>query len=195
MLIISDEKEDHVNHDLLQVILEHFFQTKEESEIIDIAEIVYKFVSLALPQDTMDLLLPLLQKQPRVAFPQQVQILLNLMKTEGDIGKLKQIENIVSDQFMTSLMQENFKSIINYSNILALTAFQAIKAKKFNELSSLGVLLQNDQIASYLFSQSGYINSLEFIESKKSLQDTQNHMLVIECMLQYHLEVAALQQN
>ena len=69
-LIISDEKQDHVNHDLLQVILEHFFQTKEESEIIDIAEIVYKFVSLALPQDTLDLLLPLLQKQPRVAFPQ-----------------------------------------------------------------------------------------------------------------------------
>ena len=117
------------------------------------------------------------------------------MKTEGDVGKLRQIENIVSDQFMTSLMQENFKSIINYSSILALTAFQAIKAKKFNELSSLGVLLQNDQIASYLFSQSGYINSLEFIESKKSLQDTQNHMLVIECMLQYHFEVAALKQS
>lgn len=134
------------------MILDHFFQTKEESEIVDIAEIVYKFVSLALPQDTMDLLLPLLQKQPRVAFPQQVQILLNLMKTESDIGKLKQIENIVSEQFLTSLMQENFKSILNYSNILALTAFQAIKAKKFNDLPSLSVLLQNDQLAQYLFS-------------------------------------------
>ena len=58
-----------MSHDLLQVVLDHFFQTKEESEIVDIAAIVYKFVSLALPQDTMDLLLPLLQKQPRVAFP------------------------------------------------------------------------------------------------------------------------------
>lgn len=60
LITSTDEKESHVNHDLLQVILEHFFQTKEESEIIDIAQIVYKFVSLALPQDTMDLLLPLL---------------------------------------------------------------------------------------------------------------------------------------
>jgi len=45
------------------------------------------------------------------------------MKIEGDTGKLKQIENIVSDQLMTSLTQENFKSTLNYSNILALTAF------------------------------------------------------------------------
>jgi hypothetical protein len=48
---------------------------------------------------------------------------------------------------MTSLMQENFKSILNYSNILALAAFQAIKAKKFNDLSGLGALLQNEQLA------------------------------------------------
>ena len=48
---------------------------------------------------------------------------------------------------MTSLMQENFKSILNYSSILALAAFQAIKAKKFNDLSGLGALLQNEQLA------------------------------------------------
>lgn len=73
-----------------------------------------------------------------------MQILLNLMKTEGDVGKLQQIDNIVGAQLMTSLMQENFKSILNYSNILALAAFQAIKAKKFNDLSGLSALLQND---------------------------------------------------
>ena len=96
---------------------------------------------------------------------------------------------------MTSLMQENFKSILNYSNILALAAFQAIKAKKFNDLSGLGALLQNEQLAQYLFSPSGYVNSLEFIESKHSLQDTQNQLLILECMLKYHFEVKALQQG
>jgi len=61
-----------VSHDLLQVVLEHFFQTKEGTEVADIAQTVYKFVALALPQDTMDLLIPLLEKQPKVQFPRQV---------------------------------------------------------------------------------------------------------------------------
>jgi hypothetical protein len=35
---------------------------KEESEVLNIAQTVYSFVSLALPQDVLEVLVPLLQK-------------------------------------------------------------------------------------------------------------------------------------
>jgi hypothetical protein len=68
-------------------------------------------VSLALPQDTMDLLLPLLQKQPRVQFPQQIQVILDQMRSGADLARLRQLENVVSDQLLSSLLQENFRSV------------------------------------------------------------------------------------
>jgi hypothetical protein len=49
-----------MSHDLLQVILEHFLTLKEEMEVISIAPLIYKLILLALPQDTMDIVLPIL---------------------------------------------------------------------------------------------------------------------------------------
>ena len=105
------EGDRHVSHDLLQVVLEHFFQTTEAAEVEAIAQVVYKFVSLALPQDTMDLLMPLLEKQPKVQFPQQIQVVLDQMQAEADPARLKQIENVVGDQLLSSLLLVNFKSV------------------------------------------------------------------------------------
>jgi len=61
-LINSESGDRHVSHDLLQVVLEHFFQIKEENELLDIAQIVYRYVELATPQDAWEILLPLIQK-------------------------------------------------------------------------------------------------------------------------------------
>ena len=61
-LITSESGDRHVSHDLLQVVLEHFFQIKEENELLDIAQIVYRYVELATPQDAWEILLPLIQK-------------------------------------------------------------------------------------------------------------------------------------
>jgi len=61
-VISSSDGEKHANRDLLQVVLEHFFQTQEEADVLDVSQIVYKFVELAAPQDAVDILLPLIQK-------------------------------------------------------------------------------------------------------------------------------------
>ena len=188
------EKDRHVSHDLLQVVLDHFLQTKEEAEVADIAQIVYKFVSLALPQDTMDLLMPLLEEQPRVQFPQQIQVILEQMRGNADLARLSQLENVVSDQLLASLLAANFKSVQNSTSILALSAFFALKATKLKNVAGASVLVANEQVAQYLLSPAGFVNSLAFIEAKgKTLQDTQNHLHVIEALLRYHFTVAQLQ--
>lgn len=115
------------------------------------------------------------------------------MKTENDLDKIREIDGSLSEQLMNSLVSENFKSSLNYSNILALSAFFALKAHKLNDIGSLAVLVTNEQIAKYLLSPSGFVNSLQFIESKKvSLQDAQNQMLIIECLIKFHFDVAPL---
>jgi hypothetical protein len=53
---------DSVNKDVLQVVLEHFFSLKEESDVQDITQAVYKYVQKALPADTWEIVLPLVKK-------------------------------------------------------------------------------------------------------------------------------------
>jgi len=52
---------DSMSHELLQVVLEHFFSAKELSDVEDIGKIVNHLVKLALPQDVMDLLVTLIK--------------------------------------------------------------------------------------------------------------------------------------
>ena len=42
------------------------------------------------------------------------------------------------------MTSENFKSTVNVKNVLALSSFFAIKAKKLNDLSAVSVLMKND---------------------------------------------------
>lgn len=157
---------------------------------------MHKFVSLALPQDTMDLLMPLLQKQPRVQFPQQIQVILDQMRNEADMARLRQLENLIGDQLLSSLLQENFRSVQNSSSILALSAFFALKATRLHDSSGASVLVANEQVAHYLLSPSGFVNGLAFIESReRALQDTQNHLHVIEALLRYHFMSSQLQPS
>jgi len=72
VLIDSENGGRQVSHDLLQVVLEHFFQLKEESEILDTAKIVCRYAELATPQDTWEILLSLVQKQMKVQFGPQM---------------------------------------------------------------------------------------------------------------------------
>ena len=42
----------------------------------------------------------------------------------------------------------------------------------------------------------GYVNTLPFIQSRKvSLQDSQNHLMIIETLIKYHHEVAPLKAD
>ena len=71
-LIDSEIGGRQVSHDLLQVVLEHFFLIKEENDILDIAQIVYRYAKLATPQDTWEILLVQHQKQGKVQFGPQM---------------------------------------------------------------------------------------------------------------------------
>jgi hypothetical protein len=48
-----------VNKEIQQVVLEHFFSLKEENEVQDITQTVYKFCEKGLSQDTWEIILPL----------------------------------------------------------------------------------------------------------------------------------------
>jgi hypothetical protein len=124
---------------------------------------------------------------------------LDLIQGEADLARLKQIDNLVSEQFLASLLQENFKSTqsMNISNILSLAAFFALKAKKLNEPGSVSVLVNNEQVANYFTNNSKYacsfINTQGYIEQKqKSYYDTQNQLHVMEGLLRYHFVVSPL---
>jgi len=116
------------------------------------------------------------------------------MKNEKDAGKIQQIAvTSVTDHLMGQLTSENFKSVQNYSVILALSGFFALRAVKLSDIAGLAPLVNNEQVANYLMSTSGYVNQLAFIESKKvSLQDSENLALTIECLIKYHFDVAPL---
>ena len=176
-LIDSEDGDRHTSHDLLQVVLEHFFQLKEEEEISDIAQIVCRYAELAAPQDAWEIYLPLVLKQPKVQ-AQQIQILLTLMKAEKDLDKIREIDNSLSEYLMSCLASENFNSTLTYSNILALSTFFVLKAQKLDDIGSVAALYNNQEISSYLLSQSiasGFVNSQKFLESKKAgLADAQN---------------------
>lgn len=78
-LITAQAGEVHVSREVLQVVLEHCFSVKEEADVKGIASIVYSLVKLAEPQDVKEVLIPLIQKSPRIHLGQQTQILLTLM--------------------------------------------------------------------------------------------------------------------
>lgn len=50
------------------------------------------------------------------------------MAAEQDASKIKEIDIAVGEQLQTSLGCENFNSTVNYSSILALSAYFALKA-------------------------------------------------------------------
>jgi len=94
------------------------------------------------------------------------------MKAEGEEVKVKQIENLVAEQFANSLNLENFYSRQNCSNIIAFSAFFAIKAQKLNDLASLSVLVSTDEVAGYFMSSTSLINAVAYLEEKHSLEDS-----------------------
>ena len=94
---------------------------------------------------------------------------------------------------MNSLVSENFKSTLNSSNILAHSAFFALKAQKLDDVGSLAALVNNVEIAKYFLSESGFVNNVQFVESEKvSMHDAQNQMLIIEYLIKFHFDVAPL---
>jgi hypothetical protein len=126
-------------------------------------------------------------------------VILDLMQGETDLSKVRQIENLVSEQYLASLLQENFKSTQNnsVSNVLALSAFFALKAKKLNEPGSVSALVSNEAVANYFMNNSIYtcsfINTQGYVEQKgKSLYQAQNQLHVIESLLRYHFTVSEL---
>ena len=192
-LITAQAGEVHVSREVLQVVLEHCFSVKEEADMAGVASTVYSLVKLAEPQDVKEVLIPLIQKSPRIHLGQQTQILLTLMQGEKDEGEVRAIDTAVADQLQASLAGENFNSTQNYSSVLALSAYVATKAQKLNDAAGLVVLVGNDDAANYFLRPWGFVNGLSFIESKQaSVHDVKNHMLVIESLIKYHYEVEPL---
>jgi len=103
----------------------------------------------------------------------------------------------VSDQLSASLSSENFKSALNASTILALSAFFGLKATKLEDPSSLDLLVGNENIAKYLMSPTGYVNTQAFIESKKDVshRDVANQMVAIEALLKHHFDTSPLKAS
>jgi len=91
-LVTSDLGYQEVSRELLQVALEHYYQLKEEAEVQELVGIVCKFAEMAEPLDCKDILLPLIQKQPKIAFGQHLQPLLDLFKASKDQALLKEID-------------------------------------------------------------------------------------------------------
>ena len=108
-LVSSDQGNQDVSRELLQVTLEHFYQLKEAAEIAELVELVCKFGEMAEPLDCKEVLLPLIQKQPKVVFGSQVQPLLDLFSSSKDEAMLKEIDQKVSGLLAASLTAENFK--------------------------------------------------------------------------------------
>lgn len=196
--IVSSQtgKDREVSPDLLQVVVEHFLQLKEESEVADIAGSVCKLVSLAQPEARLVQLLPILERQPKLAFPQHVQLVLAQVQAAGDPARLKKLDKAVGDQLVAGLLQENFRSIQTSSSILAHGAYAAMRATRFGDFSGLSALLANQKAAHYFLSTGGLLNGLSFIESGvKSREDSQNHLHVIEGLLRYHFTHATLEPS
>jgi hypothetical protein len=103
----------------------------------------------------------------------------------------------VSGLLAASLTSENFKSTQNASNILGLSAFFCLKAAKLDDPSSLDLLVGNDNIAKYLMSPAGYVNTHTFIESKKDVshRDVQNQMITIEALIKHHFDAGPLKAS
>lgn len=97
-LVTAHDGEVHVSREVLQAVLEHCFSVKEEADLKGIASIVYSLVKLAEPQDAKEVLIPLIQKSPRMHLAQQTQILLTLMQGEKDEKEVKAMDNAVADQ-------------------------------------------------------------------------------------------------
>jgi hypothetical protein len=148
---------DVASHELLQLSLDHFFALKELSDVEDIAQVIYSFANSAVPQDTHDLVLPILQKLTKIQFSQHAQVLLNLIKNEKDMAKLQLIYNQVTEVFAASLNSENFGSRQSCSNILSLCGFFALKAQKLKDMGALQPLLQ-ESVANYLMGAASPVN-------------------------------------
>jgi hypothetical protein len=71
-LVTSDQGNQEVSRELLQVALEHFYQLKEAPDVGELVSLVCKFAEMAEPLDCKDVLLPLIQKQPKIVFGPQV---------------------------------------------------------------------------------------------------------------------------
>jgi hypothetical protein len=65
-LITAKDGEGHASREVLQVVLEHCFSLKEEADVQEIAPIVNDLVKLSEPQDVKEILIPLVQKAPRM---------------------------------------------------------------------------------------------------------------------------------
>jgi hypothetical protein len=97
---------------------------------------------------------------------------------------------------MTSLVGENFNSTLNSSTILAHSAFFALKAQKLNDVGHIAALVNNEQIANYFMSSTGFVNDIQFIESSKiSTADVRNYMLIIEYLIKHHFDVNNVKPN
>lgn len=127
-------------------------------------------------------------------FGSQVQPLLDLFKASTDQAALKEIDQKVSGLLAASLTSENFKSTQNASNILGLSAFFCLKMAKLEDPSGVDLLISNDNIARYLMSPAGFINTPAFIEAKKGVshKDVQNQMITIEALIKHHFDVGPL---
>lgn len=159
--------------------------------------LVCKFAEMAEPLDCKDVLLPLIQKQTKIVLGPHVQPLLDLFKASDDQAVLKEIDQKVSGLLATSLTAENFRSTLNASNILGLSAFFCLKMTKLDDPTGLELLISNDNIAKYLMSPAGYVNTPDFIESKKGVshKDVQNQMITIEALIKHHFEAGPLKAS
>jgi hypothetical protein len=91
-------KDQGISTEMLQVILEHFLACKEEAELEHTFRDVNLLLNLVPKEQRIPMLVKLLEKAPKAAFPHQVQVVLEQVQSNSAINAFKKIDAAIGEQ-------------------------------------------------------------------------------------------------